>query len=155
MTTGALLGLSTGYLISYGNDHDSAEPFLYGPGIGALVGGGVGLTLGLTDVAADHPGRGAIVLRDTLYGTWFGALAGGIGGGLYVLESDEPEHILVGAAAGSLGGAALGIVFGLIEGQRIVNSAAHRRRGAVLPSLTTTADAGQRSVWVAGFSGQF
>ena len=116
---------------------------MYGVGIGALVGSGIGLTLGIVDVTQDKPGRTRYVLRDMLYGEGFGATVGAIAGGLTAISTKKPEHILLGASIGVLSGAVLGAVFGFIEGrhasarqQRLpCRSCQSSRRAASLPTF--------------------
>jgi hypothetical protein len=69
-------------------------------------------------------------LRDTLYGTGLGALVGTVAGALVVIRTHELEHIPFGAAIGTVAGIAGGLIIGLIEGSRIVESPAHRYPGA-------------------------
>jgi hypothetical protein len=64
------------------------------------------------------PGYGAVILRDTVYGAGFGAVAGGIVGALTFISTDEAEHILLGGSVGALVGAAAGVVLGIIEGNK-------------------------------------
>ncbi len=158
LTMGAMVGLGTGYLVARhdGFERDDWKPLVYGLGFGALGGAALGLTLGFVDLADDNPGTGNIILRDMVYGTGFGALVGTIVGALVVIKSHDPEHIPFGAAIGTLAGAGAGLVIGIIEGRRIVNSPRHRYSVEGLrPSLATTRDMGQQLVWVAGAEGRF
>lgn len=115
--TGAEVGLAAGFL-STGAHYESREwrKLVFGTGVGALVGVGVGLTLGLTDAARDYPPTGWYVLRDTGDGTMLGAFAGAIVGLIALSQSDRPKDVLTGASIGALVGAGAGAVFGLIEG---------------------------------------
>src|SRR5256885_7454447 len=86
---GAFAGLGGGYLVgrSGGWHSDDWRTLGIGAGIGALAGGGLGLALGIGDMAAETPGRGYYVLRDGGYGLVFGAAAGAIAGGVAALSS--------------------------------------------------------------------
>jgi hypothetical protein len=140
---GALVGTAGGYLVVRGEDFHGPEwrPLVMGAGIGALAGAGTGLTLGFIDLAAQRPGVGGVVLRDMFYGTAFGVVVGALTGALVMIKTDDVEHIALGAAAGTIAGAGLGMVVGFIEGPRIVNSPAHRYRGFRLaPSFALARD---------------
>jgi hypothetical protein len=158
LSIGALGGLSGGYLVARrdGFARQDWRPLVLGVGIGALSGAALGLLLGFSDLADDRPGMGNIVLRDMDYGGGFGALVGLIAGGLAVIKTHEPEHIAFGAALGALSGIGVGLVVGLIEGRRIVDSPQHRYSGkAFAPSLFAVEDAAERTVWSAGATGRF
>lgn len=161
LTLGSLVGLSGGYLVARhdGFEGDDWKPLVYGVGIGALAGGGLGLTLGFVDLADDQPGMGNIALRDMVYGAGFGALVGAITGGLVVIKSGDAEHILFGAAIGTLAGTAVGLAVGLFEGRRITTSPRHRypgKRDRTLHfALTPTRDHGGSLAWLPGVSGRF
>ena len=147
LAVGGLAGLSLGYIIARddGFESDDWKPVVYGLGVGALTGGALGLTLGFIDLDDDRPGMGNIALRDMLYGAVFGMAAGAIVGALVLIESEEPEHILFGAAVGTLSGTLVGLVVGIIEGRRIIDSPQHRYPGRGLgPSFGLTRDAGGR-----------
>jgi len=146
--TGTAVGLSTGYLFARRggwNGDEDWKPLAYGAGIGALVGGGLGLTLGIMDMNRGTTGYGGVVLRDTALGAGFGALAGGIVGGLAVISSEDGEHVLLGASVGALVGAVGGMVLGIVEGNRRLDGArrggttAQRRRPLTL-SVASVAD---------------
>jgi hypothetical protein len=118
---GGMVGVSAGYLVARGggwNSDQDWQPLAYGTGIGALVGGAAGLTLGIVDMSNNTPGYGAIILRDTVYGTGFGAVAGGIVGALTMISTEKSEHVLLGGSVGALIGASAGVVLGIIEGNR-------------------------------------
>jgi hypothetical protein len=158
MGTGALIGLSGGYLAARrhneGRDNDWRAVGL-GTGIGALAGTGVGLGLGAADLGSRHPGVGGIMLRDTLYGVTLGGLAGALGGGISAISQHEGEHVLFGAAVGGVSGAGIGLIIGAIEGPRLVKSPEHRAWN-VRPSLAhAMRDAGNRRVWTLGATGYF
>lgn len=114
--TGAQIGLATGYLAT-GDDYESDEwrKLVFGAGVGALVGVGTGITLGILDVGSPPPRTGWLVLRDMGYGLGLGAVVGTAVGALFVIDSGEPKDLVVGAAVGTLVGAGAGIAFGLIE----------------------------------------
>ena len=118
LVVGAGAGLAGGYLVAREDGWKTSEywkPLVYGTGIGALVGGGIGLTLGIVDVSQDKPGRTRYVLRDMALGEGFGATVGVIAGALTAISTKKGEHVLLGASIGVLSGAVLGAVFGFIE----------------------------------------
>lgn len=159
LAIGAIGGLSLGYIVARddGFESDDWQPLAYGAGFGALIGGGVGLTLGFIDLADDRPGMGNIALRDMLYGALFGIAVGAIAGALAVISTQDAEHILFGAALGALTGILVGLVVGIIEGQRIVDSPPHRYPGKGLsPSFALVpGPPGQPPRAVAGVSARF
>ncbi len=161
LLVGSLVGLSGGYLVARhdGFEGDDWKPIAYGVGIGALSGGALGLTLGFVDLADDQPGMGNIALRDMVYGAGFGALTGAIVGGLVVIKSHDAEHILFGAAIGTLAGTAVGLAVGLFEGRRITTSPRHRYTGErerkLQLALSSTRDSVSTLVWLPGVSGRF
>ena len=153
LLVGGLAGLSLGYIIARddGFESDDWKPVVYGLGIGSLVGGATGLTLGFIDLDDDRPGMGNIALRDMMYGAIFGMAVGGIVGALVLISSEDPEHILFGAALGTLSGTLVGLVIGIIEGRRIVDSPQHRYPGRGLgPSFGLTRDSGGNLTPVVG-----
>lgn len=115
--TGAQIGLASGYLAT-GQEYEREEwrKLAFGAGIGALVGVGVGLTLGVVDVSGGPPPTGHLILRDVGYGVGLGALVGTAVGALFLIDDGRPKNLLTGAAVGTLVGAGAGVVFGLIEG---------------------------------------
>jgi hypothetical protein len=155
---GALGGVAGGYLVARHDDfqwHDW-RPMVLGVGVGALVGVGGGLTLGFVDMASDYPGRGNIALRDMLYGGALGAVVGAIVGGLVVIRTHDAEHILFGTAVGTLSGIGAGLVVGLIEGRRIVESPPHRYPGSrVWPAFAALPDGRGGLATNVGLSGRF
>jgi len=161
LTLGALVGVSGGYIVARrdGWEGDDWKPVAYGIGIGALSGGVLGLTLGFVDLADDQPGMGNLALRDMVYGAGFGALAGAITGALVVIKSHDGEHVLFGAAIGTLAGTALGLAVGIFEGRRITTSPQHRYTGKAERrfdfALNSTRGPGGSLVWLPGMSGRF
>lgn len=161
LTLGALVGVSGGYIVARqdGWEGEDWKPIAYGIGIGALSGGVLGLTLGFVDLADDQPGMGNIALRDMVYGAGFGAIAGAITGALVVIKSHDGEHILFGAAIGTLAGTALGLAVGIFEGRRITTSPQHRYSGKNERKLdlafSSTRDQHGQLVWLPGLSGRF
>jgi hypothetical protein len=124
--TGAQIGLACGYLAT-GPHFESREwrKLVFGTGIGALAGTGIGLTLGVIDVGAPAPGTGWLALRDTGYGIGLGVLVGTATGALYLADSGHAKDLLNGAAIGTLVGAGAGALFGIIQGVSL-----HRERPA-------------------------
>jgi len=114
---GIFAGLAGGYLVAReGGLHTSDwRPLVAGAGIGALAGGALGLTLGIVSTDAASQGRAYLIMREMNRGGQFGLLAGGIVGGLVALGNDHPEHILLGAAIGTLSGTAVGLLVGSLE----------------------------------------
>lgn len=114
---GIFAGLAGGYLFAReGGLHASDwRPLAAGAGIGALAGGALGLTLGLVSTDAASQGRGYLIMREMNRGGQFGLLAGGIVGVLVALGNDHPEHILLGAAIGTLSGTVAGLLVGSVE----------------------------------------
>jgi len=160
-TLGAIDGLALGYIIARDNGYNKGDwkPLAYGAGIGALAGSGAGFTLGFMDLADNRPGTASIVLRDMVYGMGFGIVAGALTGTLFMIDSEEPEHILFGASVGALAGTGVGMVVGFIEGPRIVNSGHHHRSGMpslqLRPSVGMVQDVSRSAVLTPGFSGRF
>jgi hypothetical protein len=156
LMVGAGAGLAGGYLVAREDGLHTSDwkPLVYGLGIGALVGSGIGLTLGIVDVAQDTPGRTRHVLRDMLYGEAFGATAGAIAGGLTALSTKKPEHILLGASIGVLSGAALGAVFGFFEGGHVrPHSAPDADRMSL--SVVPVVEAGGKLSYLPALSGRY
>ena len=156
LAVGSVAGLAAGYLVARDDGWTSGDwkPLVYGTGIGALVGSGIGLTLGIVDVAQDKPGRTRHVLRDMLYGEGFGATAGAIAGGLTALSTKKPEHILLGASIGVLSGAVLGAVFGFFEGGHArAHSAVDADRLAL--SVMPVVEAGGKLAYLPALSGRY
>jgi hypothetical protein len=114
--TGAQIGLASGYLAT-GSEYESEEwrKLVFGAGVGALVGVGVGITLGVVDVGGGPPATGYIILRDVGYGVGLGAIVGTAVGALFLIDDGRPKNLLTGAAVGTVVGAGAGLVFGLIE----------------------------------------
>lgn len=117
--TGAQLGLATGYLAT-GKDYERSEwrKLVFGAGVGALSGVAIGLTLGIVDSGSTPPAMGWLVLRDAGYGIGLGSLVGLATGALFMLDSPDAKYLVRGAAIGTLAGAGVGIVVGVIQGIR-------------------------------------
>lgn len=115
---GATVGTAIGYLVAREDGFSERDwrPIVAGMGIGALAGGGLGLTLGLFQSnSPEGAGRGFLVMRGMAHGAQFGFFAGSIAGGLAALESDKLEHVLFGGAIGTLAGATIGLLVGSFE----------------------------------------
>jgi hypothetical protein len=114
--TGAQVGLAAGYLAT-GKDYASEEwrTLVFGAGVGALVGVGVGITLGVVDVGSGPPDSGRVILRDTGYGVGLGAIVGTAVGALFLIDDGRTKNLVTGAAIGAVAGAGVGLVFGLVE----------------------------------------
>lgn len=114
--TGAQIGLASGYLAT-GREYESDEwrKLVFGAGVGALVGVGAGITLGVIDVGGGPPATGHLILRDVGYGVGLGGIVGAAVGALFLIDDGRPKNLLTGAAVGSVAGAGAGLVFGLIE----------------------------------------
>lgn len=132
---GGAAGLGAGYIAarSGGWQKDDWQPLAYGAGIGALAGGTLGLSLGITDMVNETPGRGYFILRDGGYGLGFGAVTGAIAGGLAAVSTKKAENIVFGASIGALVGTGLGVILGVIEGNR-----AWRRHKGLAMTMTLT-----------------
>jgi hypothetical protein len=115
--TGAQIGLASGYLAT-GREYESDEwrKLVFGAGVGALVGVGTGLTLGIVDIGGAPPATGGIILRDVGYGVGLGAIVGTAVAALFLIDDGRPKDLLTGAALGTVVGGGAGLVFGLIEG---------------------------------------
>jgi hypothetical protein len=129
--TGAELGLAAGYLAT-GSNYESGEwrSLVLGLGIGALIGVGTGVTLGMVDASdATRPRYGWYVLRDMGYGALLGAFTGAAVGALFWVDDGRPKDVLIGLSAGALIGGAVGIAFGLVEGAGAEPRGRGSRRG--------------------------
>ena len=115
--TGAPIGLAAGFLAT-GSDYESEEwrTLVIGAGVGALVGTGVGVTMGFVDVGVTPPGTGWLVLRGIGLGAALGSIVGAACGAILIVKSEEPKDILTGASWGALIGSGVGIAFGVVEG---------------------------------------
>jgi len=159
LVVGAGAGLAAGYLVAREDGWKTSEdwkPLVYGTGIGALVGGGIGLTVGIVDVAQDKPGRTRYVLRDMALGEGFGATVGLIAGGLTAISTKKGEHVLLGASIGVLSGAVLGAVFGFLEGGHAHDRGAldtDNRRFAL--SVVPVVEAGGKLAYLPALSGRY
>lgn len=117
--TGAQIGLATGYLAT-GKDYERSEwrKLVFGAGVGALSGVAIGITLGIVDSGSPPPAMGWLVLRDAGYGVGLGSLVGLATGALFMLDSPDTKYLVRGAAIGSLAGAGVGVIVGVIQGVR-------------------------------------
>jgi hypothetical protein len=117
--TGIAVGFATGYLAT-GPKFEGGEwrTLLWGGGIGALSGLGLGLILGVVDAGTVPNGRGVgfYIMRDSNYGFTVGALAGGVIGALVWAGSGTSKDLLIGLAWGTVIGAGAGVILGVIEG---------------------------------------
>lgn len=116
---GAGTGLAAGYLVARDDGWEKSDwkPLVYGGGIGALVGAGVGLTLGALDLTRIRPNKkGYYVLHDMALGAGFGFCVGAIAGALAAISTEKFEHVLLGGAIGTLAGAGLGGIVGFFDG---------------------------------------
>lgn len=114
---GAPIGLSASYLLtrdgSWGTE--DWQDLGLGAGIGAISGAVGGLAIGLADMQDGQAGLGAIVLRDTWYGTLLGATVGAIVGAVRLMNSGNGEDVLVSMAWGAVIGAPVGVGVGFAE----------------------------------------
>jgi len=97
--------------------------------VGALVGTGVGITLGFVDIETTPPGTGWLVLRGIGVGAVLGAAVGAAVGAIAIVKSEEPKDVLTGASWGALIGSGVGVAFGIVEG-----AAAHRKSAPPAPT---------------------
>jgi hypothetical protein len=162
LVTGALFGLSAGYLVERGggiHDHEW-KTLVFGSGIGLLSGAAVGVGLGFWDSEDDRYCYGRYLLRDMLYGGGFGALLGSAAGGLAVLETKKGEHVLLGAAIGLMAGVGIGAIIGVIEGQTETDRAFRKREKQKRPKPVTATvliaqDADGHTMWGPAIAGIF
>ncbi|MFT3921642.1 MAG: hypothetical protein QM778_03820 [Myxococcales bacterium] len=161
LLAGSLVGLSGGYVAARRHGFDSSDwkPMVYGLGFGALGGLAVGLTLGAFEIRDPSRKIANLTLREMVCAGALGTLTGAIVGGLVAIGSREPEHILFGAAIGTLGGVGTGLVVGVVQGSFAAKKAArqneHARRPSIGPSWAMVADAQHRRVLMVGAEGRF
>jgi hypothetical protein len=139
---GVPVGLSAGYLLTRDGDWDTEDWQDVGLGvaIGAIGGAVGGLTVGLIDASDGRMGTGAIVLRDTWYGTMLGITVGAIVGGVTLMYSGEAEDLLVGMAWGAVIGAPVGVGVGFIEAALREDAASPPGYAGVSPLVDTARD---------------
>ena len=117
LLAGGITGLGVGYLVARDGGHglrdEGWRALVFGSGVGALTGAGLGLTLHLLE-----PRIGHYASRDLLYGSMLGALAGATAGGLSAVVGSDAEHILLGAGIGTAVGAGVGLLTGLLQARR-------------------------------------
>ena len=117
--TGAGTGFAVGYLATGSTwESDDWKTVLWGGGIGALTGMGLGVVLGVVDAGTAPGGRGVgfYVMRDSNYGLLAGALAGTVVGSLYWAGGGTGKDLLVGLSWGTVIGAGSGMILGVVEG---------------------------------------
>jgi hypothetical protein len=155
--TGAQIGLASGYLAT-GRTYETREwrTLVFGAGVGALVGVGTGITLGIVDVGSGPPDTGNIILRDVGYGVGLGSIVGVAVGALFLIDDGRPKNLLTGAAIGTVAGAGAGLVFGLIEAAASRHEPAATADVAGLASVRFTL-LGSEASWVPlpGLQGRF
>ena len=146
LLVGGLAGTATGYFFARQDGWKSSDwkPLVLGAGIGAIAGSAIGLTLGIVDMAQDKPHRHGYVMRDGLLGAGFGAVVGGLAGGLAAISTKHGENILLGSSIGVLSGTVLGMTLGIIEGQK-------KTRAAIVP----VAESGGSIAFLPGVVGTF
>jgi hypothetical protein len=130
--TGAELGLAAGFLTT-GERYETGEwrKLVLGLGVGALLGVGTGITLGMVDASdSQRPRYGWYVLRDMGYGAILGAVTGAAVGALFWVDDGRPKDVLTGLCVGALIGGAVGIAFGLVEGMGAEPRGRGARRGS-------------------------
>jgi hypothetical protein len=117
--TGFAVGLATGF-VSTGHTFEGGEwrKLVWGAGIGALGGVGIGLILGIVDAGTTPHGRGVgfYIMRDSNYGFSVGALVGGVVGALVWASGGRGKDFLWGLAWGTIIGAGTGVILGIVEG---------------------------------------
>ena len=154
--TGAQIGLASGYLAT-GKEYENEEwrKLVFGAGVGALVGVGVGITLGVVDVGSGPPATGHLVLRDVSYGVGLGAIVGTAVGALFLVDDGRPKNLLTGAAIGTVAGAGAGLVFGLIESAAASSDASEGDRAGVDSLRFTLIGSPHSLLPLAGFQARF
>jgi hypothetical protein len=139
--TGIAVGFASGYLAT-GPKFESGEwrTLLWGGGIGALSGLGIGLVLGVVDASTVPNGRGVgfYIMRDSNYGYSVGALAGGVIGALIWAGGGVAKDLLIGLAWGTVIGAGAGIILGIVEGSLRAKSSSHAERRSLQIGLGFT-----------------
>jgi hypothetical protein len=117
--TGLAVGLAIGYLATGPTwESDEWRTLLWGGGIGALTGIGIGIALGVVDAgtAPRGTGIGFYIMRDSYYGIAVGALAGSVVGALYWAGGGSSKDVLTGLCWGTVIGVGAGMILGVVEG---------------------------------------
>jgi hypothetical protein len=119
---GLKLGALSGMSIAYLDNPTDGKGYANTVAVGALVGMGAGVVLGVRDASMGRKGTGAIVLRDMNLGGFIGLVAGGIVGTLDGINNNKWESVGHDTSVGYLGGVILGLGIGLYEGPIIVKN---------------------------------
>ena len=126
LAIGTLAGLSAGY-VRYADERDNTENIARSVGYGSLAGAGIGILIGVADVAAGKTGIGGIILRDMRMGGFLGLVLGTLWGGIDALSTNQWESVGKGAAWGYLGGVVLGLGIGILEGPELLSERADKK----------------------------
>lgn len=137
MLIGVLSGLSAGY-VRY-SEQNNTENITKSAGYGTLAGAGIGIIMGIADVAKGRKGMGDILLRDMNLGGWFGLTVGTLYGGINTISNGDWKNVGTGASWGYLGGVTLGLIVALYEGPKIVEESSTPKSDFV-PSITFLMD---------------
>lgn len=117
--TGLAVGLAVGYLATGPTwESDEWRTVLWGGGIGALTGLGIGIVFGVVDAGTAPRGQGIgfYIMRDAYYGIAVGALAGTVVGALYWAGGGSSKDVLTGLCWGTVIGVGAGMILGVVEG---------------------------------------
>lgn len=115
---GALAGMSIAYL----DNPTDGKRYANTVAVGALVGMGAGIVLGVHDANKGKKATGAIILRDMNLGGTIGLVAGAIIGTADGINNDKWESVGRDTSIGYLGGMLLGLAIGIYEGPIIVKN---------------------------------
>jgi hypothetical protein len=119
---GLKLGALSGMSIAYLSNPTDGKGYANSVAVGALVGMGGGIALGVHDASVGRKGTGAIILRDMNLGGFIGLVAGGIVGTLDGINNNKWESVGHDTSVGYLGGVILGLGIGIYEGPIIVKN---------------------------------